>query len=60
MVVTFVSWGLVNPVTDPTGLQEAVQVKLPPVTSGTRIELNRLPEQIGKGGPLVRCGVGFT
>ena len=54
MVVVFVNCGLVNPVTAPAGKQEAVQVKLPPVTSGARATLNVAPEQIGNGGVLVR------
>ena len=52
--------GLVKPVTEPAGVQEAVQVKVPPVTSGTSVTLNRVAEQIGKGVILVRSGVGFT
>ena len=54
MVVVLVICGLVNPVTDPKGKQEAVQVKLPPVTSGDRATLNEAPEQIGEGAVLVR------
>ena len=60
MAVTLVSCGLVNPVTEPGGLQEAVHVKLPPVTSEVRVTLKSVAEQMGEGGALVRWGVGFT
>ena len=60
IVVTPITWGVVKPVTDPTGLQEAVHVKLAPVTSGTRVTLNVLAEQIGVGAGFARWGVGFT
>ena len=54
MVVVLVIWGFVNPVTEPAGKQEAVHVKLPPVTSGARAILNVAPEQIGEGAVFVR------
>ena len=54
MTVTFVTCGLVNPVTEPTGLQEAVHVKSPPVTSEPKVTLKSVAEQIGKGVALVR------
>lgn len=60
MVVVFVLCGVVYPVTDPTGNDDAVHVKFPPATSGFNVMLNVDPEQIGAGALLVRCGVGFT
>ena len=54
MFVVFVICGLVNPVMAPAGKQEAVQVKLPPVTSGDRATLNVAPEQIGEGAVLIK------
>ena len=60
MVVVLTSCGVVNPVTEPTGEQEAVQVKLPPETSGISVALNVAPEQIGDVGVFIRCGVGLT
>ena len=60
IVVTFVTWGVVNPVTEPTGLQDAVQVKLVPVTSDIKVTLNEVAEQIATGGGLVRWGEGLT
>ena len=60
MAVTLVSWGLVNPVTAPTGLQEAVQVKSAPVTSETSVTLKRVAEQIAAGALLVKWGEGLT
>ena len=60
MAVTFVIWGVVNPVTEPTGLQEAVHVKLAPVTSEISVTLKVLSEQIGAGALLVKWGEGLT
>ena len=48
------NWGVVNPVTEPTGRHEAVHVKLAPATSEFSITLNVAPEQIGDGAVLVR------
>ena len=54
MVIVLVNCGLVNPETAPAGKQEAVQVKLPPVTSGAKATLNVAPEQIGEGAVLIK------
>jgi len=60
ITVTLDDWVTVNPVTEPIGLQVAVQVKSPPVTSGTSVTLKVPAEHIGGGAALVRCGVGLT
>ena len=60
MMVVLISWGVVNPVMAPAGKQDAVQVKLPPETSGTRVVLNSIPEQMGEGDVFIRCGAGLT
>ena len=60
IAVTAVAWVAVNPVTEPTGLEVAVHVKLAPVTSLCKDALNGSPEQIPSGWLLVRCGVGLT
>ena len=60
MAVTLISCGLVKPVTEPAGVQEAVQVKVPPVTSGIKVALKRVAEHMGEGVALVRSGVGLT
>ena len=60
ITVTLADCTAVNPETLPTGLQEAVQVKLPPVTSGTSGTLKAVAEHMGDGGELVRWGVGLT
>ena len=50
----------VNPVTAPTGMQDAVHVKPVPVTSEVRGRLKVAPVQTGDGWLLVRWGVGLT
>ena len=54
MVVTLMTWGVVNPDTEPTGLQEAVHVKLVPATSKVNVTLKRVAEQIGIGKGFVK------
>ena len=58
MVVTAVVCRAVNPVTDPGGMHAAVQVNVPPVTSERSVVLKVVPEQMGRGVVLTRCGVG--
>ena len=58
--VTLAGWLAVNPVMEPAGSQVAVQVKSPPVTSGTSVTLKVPVEQTGGGSALVRWGVGLT
>ena len=53
-------WLAVNPATDPTGKQAAVQVKSLAVTSEFSCVLRVVPEQIGVGWEFSRCGVGLT
>ena len=53
IVVTLVDCSAVKPVTDPTGVHDAVQVKSPPETSGRSEAENVVPEHNG-------AGVGFT
>ena len=60
IVVTWVLCMAVNPVTAPTGRQDAVQVKSPPATSGISVSLKVVAEQMGAGAVLVKCGVGLT
>ena len=60
MVVTPMTCGVVNPVTDPAGLQEAVHVKLVPATSEISVTLKRVAEQIAAGALFVKWGEGLT
>ena len=60
IAVTFITWGVVNPVTAPTGRHVAVQVKFAPATSEVSGTLKVAPEQIGDGAVLVKLGMGFT
>ena len=61
ITVTPVDWGLVNPVTEPAGLQEAVQVKSAPATLDVRITFTGEPEQIcNDDGLFERSGTGLT
>ena len=60
MEVTLANWGVVNPVTEPTGLHEAVQVKFAPTTSEVNATLKVLSEQTGAGILFVKWGEGLT
>ena len=61
-VIVFVpiDWLAVNPVTDPKGKQEALQVKLLLVTSSISGMFSVIPEQSGDGWEFMRWGVGLT
>ena len=61
ITVTPVNWGLVNPVTEPAGLQKAVQVKSAPLTLEVNITFVEEPEHIcDDSGLFDRSGFGLT
>ena len=61
ITVTPVTWGLVNPATEPAGLQKAVHVKSAPLTLDVNMTFAEEPEQIPEeSGLFDRSGLGFT
>ena len=61
ITVTPVTWGLVNPVTEPVGIQKAVQVKSVPVTLDVNITFAEEPEHIPEeSGSFDKSGTGLT
>ena len=60
MVVALVVCAAVKPVTAPGGLQDAIQVKEPPVTSQMSGSVKLATPQIGGGDVFIKWGVGLT
>ena len=58
MVMVPVSCGVVKPVTDPNGMQDAVQVNVVPSTSDNSVASKADAEQTDGGAVLVRCATG--